>query len=286
MLIYMLRIDIRSICRRGNFRLLQYRNWHYQPRHPTAIFFFEVNVSGNCSVALDIPHGLSLTYTQSDNIGSTPKVSVTEVNSGLKLSEQAGPNPRGPCLPRSCIPLTVGSSINYSILVNGVTPNLPGRYMRNVKLLAGSTNTSQTFGQNIRDIYISYTVSSPPCRLDSARNMTLEFQTLNSNDFASAQQYANILLSCTTPTQVTASLNPVQNPIAGLQGVSATSLEGLNMATTWADSNAAVIFGYPRSMSLRKGDNTISLGFKPKLNSSASPTGYFSSQYTLNIVYL
>jgi len=167
-----------------------------------------------------------------------------------------------------------------------ITPNLPGRYMRNVKLLAGSTNTSQTFGQNIRDIYISYTVSSPPCRLDSARNMTLEFQTLNSNDFASAQQYANILLSCTTPTQVTASLNPVQNPIAGLQGVSATSLEGLNMATTWADSNAAVIFGYPRSMSLRKGDNTISLGFKPKLNSSASPTGYFSSQYTLNIVYL
>ncbi|MBP3362385.1 MAG: fimbrial protein, partial [Pseudomonas sp.] len=77
-----------------------------------------------------------------------------------------------------------------------------------------------------------------------------------------------------------------QAAISGSPGVSATSLAGLSMAATWADNNTAVTFNSPRTLALTTGTNNIRLGFRPRLNTSVSPTGNFSSQYTLNITYL
>jgi hypothetical protein len=47
-----------------------------------------------------------------------------------------------------------------------------------------------------------------------------------------------------------------------------------------------VSFNSPRTLALTNGSNNISLGFRPRLNTSVSPTGNFYSQYTLNITYL
>lgn len=247
---------------------------------------FDLTINGSCSVAINIPYGVSFTYSKFDNIGITPKVAVKHIESGLQISQQAGPNPNGPCLPSSCMPLAVGTALSYGVSIKGKAPTVTGRYMTNIRILVGSINTSQVYGQKLRDLYISYTVSKPSCTLISARDMNVSFGTISSNNFASTQQYANVQISCPNATQITASLTPVQQAIEGQQGVSATTLQGLSIATTWADANAAVIFGYPRSMSLKAGNNLISLGFRPVLQSSISPTGAFTSQYTLNVVYL
>ncbi|MFJ2285950.1 fimbrial protein [Pseudomonas iridis] len=245
-----------------------------------------VTVTGNCTVALDVPYGASLTYIQFNNINNGPKLTLTHMDSGRRISEQSGPNPGGPCIPSSCIPLKTGAPASFSVLIAGRAPDVTGQYMTNVKLGIGSINTGQTYAQTLRDIYVSYSVTKPACKVLTAKEINISFGTINSSDFARTRQYANTLLECAEPTQVTASLTPVQQAVSGMTGVSATTLNGLLMATTWADANAQVIFGYPRSMSFKKGINTVSLGFQPVLQSSVSPTGNFSSQYTLNIVYL
>jgi len=81
-------------------------------------------------------------------------------------------------------------------------------------------------------------------------------------------------------------LVPTQSAISGSPGVSATTLAGLSMVATWADNNTAVTFNSPRTLALTTGANNIRLGFRPRLNTSVSPSGNFSSQYTLNITYL
>lgn len=247
---------------------------------------FRVDISKSCSVKEYIPNGLSLVLTQMYNMGKGPKVTLRYLDSNRSIPEQVGPNSAGPCLPQSCKPLSVGTPIEANILLSGTAAQSTGSYILSVKLMAASIGGADPYGKKIIEKFITYRVVNPTCSLASSSNMSLEFGTLNSNDFPRSQVYANIVMNCTESTNATTSLTPVQESVSGLTGVSTTTLDGLYMAASWTDFNAPVIFGYPRHMTLNPGSNRVALGFRPMLKGSKSPTGAFTSQYTLNIVYL
>ena len=193
------------------------------------------------------------------------------------------------CLPTSsseCRPLPVRTVVTYNLEAEGWSPSTPGDHSTTFVLTSTSIKGYEAYVDRIQTLTINLQAINPACTMNSNRTLNLPFGALSSNDFATSQQLANITLNCTRGTQATATLVPTQSAVSGRPGVSATTLAGLSMASTWADNNTAVTFNSPRTLNLTTGTNTIRLGFRPSLNTSVSPTGSFTSQYTLNINYL
>jgi hypothetical protein len=247
----------------------------------------QTSLTANCRVTRAFPGGASLSQNQFYNTGAAdgPKFYAFHLNSGRGVPEGTIGTPSSACMPSSCVRLAVGTTFPYEVVVGGPAPQKPGYYVVSVNLYA--TSVSQpAYGDYLQAIVMDYTVEQPACTMSSANTLNLAFGTLSSSDFANAQQVANVTLNCTRGTQATATLVPTQSAVSGSPGVSATTLAGLSMVATWADDNSAVTFNSPRTLALTAGTNNVSLGFQPRLNDSVSPTGSFSSQYTLNITYL
>lgn len=247
---------------------------------------YTANMTANCRVTRWYPYGSSLQHTQFYNMGRGDKVQVFHTNSGLMVPEQPIGTASSTCMPSSCVQLFVGNTFSYNVLLLGKAPVTPGDYMVSVSLTDTSIRGYEAYGDYLQTVILRFRVIQPACSMGSAKTLNLPFGTLNSNDFATSQQIANVTMNCTRGTQATATLVPTQSAVSGSPGVSATTLAGLSMAATWADNNTAVTFNSPRTLALTTGVNTIRLGFRPRLNTSVSPTGNFSSQYTLNITYL
>lgn len=247
---------------------------------------YTANMTANCRVTRWYPYGASLQHSQFYNSGRGSKVQVFHTNSGLMVPELPIGTASSTCMPSSCVQLFVGNTFSYNVLLLGTAPVTPGNYMVSVSLTDTSIRGYEAYGDYLQTVILSFRVIQPACSMGSAKTLNLPFGTLSSNDFASSQQIANVTMNCTRGTQATATLVPTQAAISGSPGVSATTLAGLSMAATWADNNTAVTFNSPRTLPLTTGTNTIRLGFRPRLNTSVSPTGNFSSQYTLNITYL
>ncbi|PAA14162.1 fimbrial protein [Pseudomonas fragi] len=247
---------------------------------------YTANMTANCRVTRWYPYGASLQHSQFYNAGRGSKVQVFHTNSGLMVPELPIGTASSTCMPSSCVQLFVGNTFSYNVLLLGTAPVTPGNYMVSVSLTDTSIRGYEAYGDYLQTVILSFRVIQPACSMGSAKTLNLPFGTLSSNDFASSQQIANITMNCTRGTQATATLVPTQAAISGSPGVSATTLAGLSMAATWADNNTAVTFNSPRTLALTNGANNIRLGFRPRLNTSVSPTGNFSSQYTLNITYL
>ena len=247
---------------------------------------YTANMTANCRVTRWYPYGASLQHTQFYNKGKGSKVQVLHVNSGLMVPELPIGTASGTCMPSSCVQLFVGNTFSYNVLLLGTAPVTPGVYMVSVSLTDTSIRGYEGYGDYLQTVILSFRVIQPACSMGSAKTLNLPFGTLSSNDFVSSQQIANVTMNCTRGTQATATLVPTQAAVSGSPGVSATTLAGLSMAATWADNDTAVTFNSPRTLALITGANNIRLGFRPRLNTSVSPTGSFSSQYTLNITYL
>lgn len=246
----------------------------------------QASMTANCRVTRWFPSGASLSHTQFYPVGNGPKLVVFHVNSGRFVPEQTIGTASTTCMPSSCVPLKVGTTFSYEVLVAGPAAAKPGVYMVSVSLTDTSIKGWENYGDYLQVVILQYTVIQPACSMGSAKTLNLPFGTLNSNDFATSQQIATVTMNCTRGTQATATLVPTQSAISGSPGVSATTLAGLSMVATWADNNTAVTFNSPRTLALTTGANNIRLGFRPRLNTSVSPSGNFSSQYTLNITYL
>lgn len=246
----------------------------------------QVHMTANCRVTRWFPVGSNLSYTQNNAMGKSGDFVAYHTNSSEFL-ESGGMGTTGKaCVPSSCVPLYVGNTFSYDVIFAGQAGATPGRYFLGLNLFDTSIGGWESYADSLQTIVLQYTVAQPACSLGSAKTMSLSFGTLNSSDFATSQQVANVTMNCIRGTQVTATLVPTQAAISGSTGVSATTLAGLSMAATWADNGTAVTFNSPRSLTLKTGANTIGVGFRPRLNTSVSPTGNFTSQYTLNITYL
>ncbi|MBV4484735.1 hypothetical protein HU727_003945 [Pseudomonas sp. SWRI153] len=184
-------------------------------------------------------------------------------------------------------PIKAGSKFSYIYIITGTAgpasfSGVPYRIKLNMQANSATGRYTRTSFHNLT---LSYKVVVPTCSLGSAKNLSLAFGTLTSQDFATSQLTAEISLNCSNASQVDATLVPTQAALSDSMGVSATTLDGLSMAATWVDNGSAVAFNSPRTIALSKGDNLIRLGFRPRLNTPDSPAGEFSSQYTLNLTY-
>ncbi|KMM80484.1 hypothetical protein [Pseudomonas deceptionensis] len=246
---------------------------------------FRVSMSANCTAVRTFASGASLGQFNRYLVGSADDVAIFHTNS-QKIVPLQQPGYVGPvCLPLTCTRLTAGTPFIYEVLVIGRTGSGFGRYELAV-LLNTTMIGSPTYNEHLQSFDITYTVAKPGCKMVTNSTLDLPFGTLSSNDFATSQQIANITMNCPDASQVTASLSPTQSS-TGAAGTSYTTLPQLLMVATWADYNSAVNFNVPRTFAFTAGTNTISLGFRPKLISpDATPSGNFSSQYTLNITYL
>lgn len=240
---------------------------------------FHYEVSGRCTTVTVWPGGDFFSNAQTWYPLEGPQLTVIETTRNKVVVDDSVST--GPCF--LCGPAAVGSAFDFTFSITGVTGTLPGVYVARVQLFARSN--VWPYKDPITTAVIAYTIAQPVCSLGSAADLSLLFGTLSSNDFATSQRVAEISLSCPEAVQVKATLVPTQSAVSGSAGVSATTLEGLSMAVTWADNGTAVAFNSPRAFSLSKGSNLIRLGLRPQLNAGASPTGAFSSQYTLNITY-
>jgi hypothetical protein len=244
-----------------------------------------INMTANCTVKRRFPYGSSLQHQQSYTTGKGSKFDVLHINSNQNVPEQAMGTASTVCMPSSCTTLTVGTKFSYNVKFSGTAPATGGSNAISLGLSSTSIKGYESYVDNLNVVILRFNVVQPACSLSSASIQSLSFATLANDDLANAQKIAEIKLNCTRGVQATATLNPTQSAIAGRPGVSATTLAGLSMAATWADNNTAVNFNTPRTYSFVSGDNIIKLGFQPSLNTGASPTGSFSSNYTLNVIY-
>lgn len=252
--------------------------------------YFEVRMTGNCRVTRWFPYGSSLQHTQVWNETVDTGLPIYAWSaSGHVVPEQPWGIASSVCISPNgtCQGMQVGTIAPYNVLFympRGV--NKPGNYSITFSLTSTSIKGYEAYVDKIQTLTLKFRIVNPACAMGSNSTQNLNFGTLNSNGFATSQQVANITLNCTRGSQLTATLVPTQSAVSGRPGVSATTLAGLSMAATWADTNTAVTFNSPRTISMATGANTIRLGFRPSLNTSISPTGNFTSQYTLNINYL
>lgn len=254
--------------------------------------YFETRMTGSCRVTRWFPYGSSLQHTQvwNETIDTGLPIYAWSGNGGV-VPEQPWGIASNTCISPNgtCEGMKVGTIAPYNVLFY-----MPGGVRRygNYSITFSLTSTSikgyEAYVDKIQTLTLKFRIISPACTMGSSNTQNLNFGTLNSNGFQTSQQVANVTLNCTRGTQATATLVPTQSAVSGRPGVSATTLAGLSMAATWADTNTAVTFNSPRTLNLTTGANAIRLGFRPSLNSSSSisPTGNFTSQYTLNINYL
>lgn len=246
-------------------------------------------ISGSCVTSIKWVGGGYYLQVQNYSLGQGEKFSIVKTFNGLELPER-GSGRHDVCLANSANcnrTINKDSRIPYEFLLTGTADATPGVHMVSAEIRAsplGSglwTNTEQA----VETLAVVYTVAHPACSLGSAPNLSLPFGTLTSDDFANSQRIAEIRLNCPSASLISAVLIPTQAAVSGSVGVSATTLDGLSIAATWADNGDPVAFNSPRTIELTKGDNLIRLGFRPKLDTRDSPAGEFSSQYTLNLTY-
>lgn len=241
----------------------------------------EQNIFSDCRVLLATTRAAYLTHTQ---YGSKGRPFIVRMNGKTVPADDAWAS-KDVCIPSDCAQGFVREqySATFMSTITGVASDIPGSYLIRVDVLAHAPEVG--FAGVVGSLMARYVIAEPACSLSSAANLSLSFGTLNSDEFGSAQRVADISLNCAGTTNVTAQLVPAQKIISGNAGLSATTLDGLHMVTTWADNDTAVDFSVPRSLPMTKGVNLISLGFRPQLESGASPAGAFSGQYTLNLDY-
>lgn len=248
---------------------------------------FKFSMIANCYVVRTFASGASLGHFQRYLKGTAESVQLFHTGSQkmVPLQDQGIVGPV--CLPQTCVRLAADTVFQYEVIVVGTAGQYYGDY--ELALLLNDTMIgSPTYNDTLQQFYVQYSVAKPTCTLISGSNLNLPFGTLSSSDFATSQQIADIKINCPGATKATASLSsPQSSPTGGKDGSTYTTLPQLLMIATWADTNSIVDFTQSRTFAFSEGVNTVSLGFRPKLVSpDVTPTGNFSSQYTLNITYL
>lgn len=245
---------------------------------------FQQTLSATCQTLRIFPYGASLGQFQYNQAGKMDTLIVYHIGSGKHVPLQTAGTVGPVCLPSACVRLNAGADVSYNVLVAGQTGSAFGNYSillgLNYTMIGAVTNAS-----DLQTVTIKYTVGQPGCTMLTDSTLILPFGTLSSNELATSQQTAYILLECPSAAKVSATLSSGQST-TGTAGTSTTSLPQLLMVATWADTNTPVDFNTARTLDFRAGHNVISVGFRPKLASpGATPSGIFVTKYTLNISY-
>jgi hypothetical protein len=240
----------------------------------------------DCTIRRRFPVGASVSSTF-QYVGGRSGPDFVVGSNGRQVPRGGMGTNTGPCLPSTCMTLPVNYKFTTVFTGETTAATEPGSYMFHYSFFVTSIGGWENYADSIYAGLISYRVESPSCTLVSAGAVNLYFGTLSSADLLQASRQADIGVSCQSAARAAVKLTPSQNIVNGAGGVSATTLAGLSMVSTWADTGGAVNFGSTRTYNLQPGNNTLGIRFQPQLNgTSVQAVGDFSSQYTLTITYL
>ncbi|MGC7840852.1 fimbrial protein [Pseudomonas wayambapalatensis] len=246
---------------------------------------FTIPVSLDCNITRRFPVGANITYNAQYSNG-TPLGTFVVMANGQQVSRGGLGTTGTTCMPNGCTALPVGTRFTISTNIYTRAVDRPGPYFLQFNYAITSIGGYENWSEWVYSGLVQYTVANPACRLNSTAPSNVYFGTLSNAETASASQVANIAVNCQSASTIRATLTPTQAVVNAAQGLSATTLSGLSMASTWADTNSPVALGSARSIALAAGTNNLSLRFQPRLNNAgAPPTGNFSSQYTLTLTY-
>jgi len=244
-----------------------------------------IPMSGNCTVKRPFPKGASVNLQTGHVLGANPaSLQVMDFYNGSYLSELPLGSYGVTCLGGPCKRLALGSTISYVYVVAGTAPSTPGRRMSMVTL--GVTSSGYpNYAEWIHNITITYDVTAVSCTLSTPSAVNLNFGTVSNTSISGQTQSTRVSVNCPSDVRASVSLTPSQAVVDANNGVSRTTLSGLNMKATWSETGNPVTFSNTRTMYMNAGANNVNLTFRPQVVSGQSPTGAFQSQYTLNISY-
>lgn len=246
---------------------------------------FVVDSSVSCKMLRRFSGGAGISFTDQYSTGAATGVSYLQRGTNMIVPRGGVSTASYTCVFGQCGDMRVGTNFLIKLTGQGAANNVPGTYwyMANFFITSlANTNYSEVY----MSLLYTYKVALPASKVTSAAAMNLYFGNLSTDELSTAGQIANISLSCQSALTAKVTLVPAQSIINSGSGISATTLTGLSMIGSWADSGARVSLGVPRDVYLHSGSNSLNLKFEPRLTDAGNmPSGNFSSQYTLNIVY-
>lgn len=246
----------------------------------------DVTISISCVMSFTYPFSMNLSqlsgYRTYPGTPGPPAKSITV--GGVQLTE-GGFGTQGNVCPIGCGALEKNyrfySSVNFKLNA-GIQPG----YYEFKWQVFGTHRPNSQYSDEVNAGVISYTVESPACALVSPTSANIYFGAFSGSDISTVSQAANIELSCKRDVQVTAKLAPSQRIVNAKSGISATTLNGLSMASSWSDTGNPVDFSATRTFNFKTGNNSMGIRFNPRINDAATlPVGDFSSNYTLTLNY-
>jgi hypothetical protein len=190
-----------------------------------------------------------------------------------------------------CIGLTT-FACNFPLSANTVLSfSLKYRVLTNILgtgTFVGKINLYQTprvlYGQSeqIASFYYTYTIGARPCTV-ADKNLAINFGDLDNRLADNPNRELAITVNCPARTNVDVQLNAGKPIVNATQGLSQTSLAGLNMQVS--RNGYPVVFNQATTQVFQQGINTYRLNFSPRLATSPAPTGSFSADYTLIFDY-
>lgn len=257
------------------------RNYTFEPGE-----LMNVGFSGRCVAVRVFPYGAGANLEISSNPAA---LFVFDSYSKTRMSQLGLGTYGGACLgsyqPVNCPAIPVNGNVNYYYNLMGTAPQSPGVYTATIRL--GYTAMGfPNYAEWVHTMNFRYTVQARACTLASSSSVALNIGRFNGTDSGSQSASTSILVNCPIDRSADVTLVPTQTTVDAKLGISRTTLNGLNMQSTWTDTGNPVDFTYSRRVYLRSGANTLRLSFKPQWQTNSKSVGEFQAGYTLRINYL
>ncbi|MGK3144659.1 hypothetical protein [Pantoea sp. C2G6] len=240
-----------------------------------------------CNVNRTFLYGASLSYTVEAVAGNARQgVLIPMAYNNTQLSGYKANTATNLCLGPdnfACnFRLNAGSMISFSLSYRVLT-NING-----TGIFLGKINLYQTprvlTGQSeqITSFYYTYTIAAKPCMVSNT-NLLVNFKDLDNRLATNPNREVALTVNCPAQTNVDVLLSPSQQVVTASQGLSKTSLAGLNMQVY--QNGLPIVLNQTSTRQFQQGINSYRLAFYPRLATSVTPVGSFSADYTLTFDY-
>lgn len=241
-----------------------------------------------CLVNTSIPYGSAITY-QRTSFGTEEKnVTPLMYPATLPPISEAGSGTYTYCYrDQTCTYRALSKGQRFSLKLyyaNNTFGAKPGQYVGQMTLYQTPLRSQGPTEQVVTFNYY-YNIDALPCNL-SSKAYELALNNLDNRLQDNPYGTASIILNCPSASEISVRLAPSDGQIVNsAQGISSTSLSGLNMQVKW-NNLEAISFNSNYVKKLNTGQNNLEIRFYPKLaTATAQPAGSFRSNYTLTLDY-
>jgi len=241
-----------------------------------------------CLANTTIPYGSAITYSRTAfGRDETKVIPLMFPNTLPALSDVSNISLNYCYRDKNCTykPLSKGKYFSLKLYyANNTYGAEPGQYIGQFTLYQTPLMAQGPTEQVVTFNYL-YTIDAPPCSLGT-KDYSVDLRDLDNRLQGNPYGTANIMLNCPSASEISVRLAPSNGQIINSsQGISSSSLSGLNMQAKW-NNQEAISFNMDYTRKLNPGQNNLEIRFYPKLASaSAQPAGSFRSDYTLTLDY-